>query len=368
MAQMRKAGAIPFALTNVSEACMWWESNNLVHGRSRNAYDTSRIVGGSSGGEACLLSASGSPIGIGSDIGGSIRMPAFFNGIFGHKPSKFIVSNEGQWPMPHDDQKPFLGIGPMSRFAVDLKPALKVMAAENAEKLKLDEPVDVSSVKIFYQTDDLGGNLTSPVDDSIRMAMNRVIDHFDTTSKTKPQRKQIRRLRKSTVLWMGNMKSPANANKFDSQLLNLKGRINPYWELAKWFIGQSNHTFIAIMTALTENAGVKYGSSKHQHLINEKKELLKEFETMLGTTGVFLYPTHPTVAPYHNEPIVRAFNFSYTGIINILGLPATACPLGLDQDGLPVGIQVVANVNQDRLCLAVAEELESVFGGFKEPV
>ncbi len=55
MAQMRKAGAIPFALTNVSEACMWWESNNLVHGRSRNAYDTSRIVGGSSGGEACLL-------------------------------------------------------------------------------------------------------------------------------------------------------------------------------------------------------------------------------------------------------------------------------------------------------------------------
>lgn len=55
IAQMRKAGAIPFALTNVSEACMWWESNNLVHGRSRNAYDTSRIVGGSSGGEACLL-------------------------------------------------------------------------------------------------------------------------------------------------------------------------------------------------------------------------------------------------------------------------------------------------------------------------
>lgn len=295
-------------------------------------------------------------------------MPAFFNGVFGHKPSKFIVSYEGQWPMPHDDQKSFLGIGPMSRFAVDLKPALKCMAAENAAKLNLDEPVDVSSVKIFYQTDDLGGNLISPVDESIRMAMDRVIEHFDKKSKTKPQRKQIRRMKKSTLLWMGNMKSPASADQFDSQLLNLKGRINPTVELMKWFIGQSNHTFIAIMTALTENAGVKYGSSKHQHLIKEKKELLKEFESMLGTTGVFLYPTHPTVAPYHNEPIVRAFNFSYTGIINILGLPATACPLGLDKDGLPIGIQVVGNVNQDRLCLAVAEELESVFGGFKEPV
>lgn len=294
-------------------------------------------------------------------------MPAFFNGIFGHKPSKFIVSNEGQWPMPHDDQKSFLGIGPMSRYAVDLKPALKVMAGENASKLNLDEPVDVSTIKIFYQTDDLGGNLTSPVDDVIKQAMNKVIDHFDTKSKTKPQRKQIRRLKKSTILWMGNMKSPASADQFDAQLLNLKGRINPYWELAKWFIGQSNHTFIAIMTAMTENSGVKYGSSKHQHLLNEKKELLKEFEMMMGTNGVFLYPTHPTVAPYHNEPIVRAFNFSYTGIINILGLPATACPLGLDIDGLPVGIQVVGNLNQDRLCLAVAEELEAVFGGFKEP-
>lgn len=294
-------------------------------------------------------------------------MPAFFNGIFGHKPSKFIVSNEGQWPMPHDDQKPFLGIGPMSRYAVDLKPALKIMAGENASKLNLDEPIDVNQIKIFYQTDDLGGNLTTPVEEAIKEALNKVIDHFDTKSKTKPQRKQIRRLKKSTILWMGNMKSPASADKFDSQLLNLKGRINPYLELAKWFIGQSNHTFIAIMTALTENSGVKYGSSKHQHFINEKKELIKEFEQMLGTTGVFLYPTHPSVAPYHNEPIIRAFNFSYTGIINILGLPATAVPLGLDKDGLPVGIQIVGNLNQDRLCLAVAEELESVFGGFKEP-
>lgn len=118
-------------------------------------------------------------------------------------------------------------------------------------------------------------------------------------------------------------KSPANADKFDAQLLNLKGRINPYWKLAKWFIGQSNHTFIAILTALTENAGVKYGSSKHQHLVNEKKELLKEFETVLGTTGVFLYPTHPTVAPYHNEPIVRALNFSDTLQMNAQQLHMT---------------------------------------------
>jgi len=85
---MCDAGAILLATTNTSELAMWWESHNYVHGRSKNPYDTSRIVGGSSGGEGAVLAAAASPMGLGSDIGGSIRMPAFFNGIFGHKPSK----------------------------------------------------------------------------------------------------------------------------------------------------------------------------------------------------------------------------------------------------------------------------------------
>jgi fatty acid amide hydrolase 2 len=88
---MKNAGAIHLAMTNVSEVCMWWESVNAVHGRSRNAYDGRRIVGGSSGGEGALISAAGSLVGIGSDIGGSIRMPAFFNGVFGLKPTPGIL-------------------------------------------------------------------------------------------------------------------------------------------------------------------------------------------------------------------------------------------------------------------------------------
>lgn len=88
VAMMRKAGAIPLAVTNVSELCMWWESSNNLYGRTNNPYDTTRIVGGSSGGEGSLITAAGTPFGIGSDIGGSIRLPSFFNGIFGHKPSK----------------------------------------------------------------------------------------------------------------------------------------------------------------------------------------------------------------------------------------------------------------------------------------
>ena len=98
VAAMKRAGGIMLAVTNVSELCMWMESNNKVYGRTSNPYHTGRTVGGSSGGEGCVVSAGGSPWGIGSDVGGSIRIPAFFNGIFGHKPSAGIVDNSGHVP------------------------------------------------------------------------------------------------------------------------------------------------------------------------------------------------------------------------------------------------------------------------------
>lgn len=134
IAQFREAGAIPFAITNTSEICMWWESVNCVHGRTSNPYDTNRIVGGSSGGEGksvasilcmkiifkfflgALQASAGSPFGVGSDIGGSIRMPAFFNGVFGHKPSQFVINNAGQHPSPYcHEQMAMLSTGPMCR-------------------------------------------------------------------------------------------------------------------------------------------------------------------------------------------------------------------------------------------------------------
>lgn len=88
---------------------------------------------------------------------------------------------------------------------------------------------------------------------------------------------------------------------------------------------------------------------------------------MLGEDGIFLYPTHPTAAPLHHEPLVKPFNFSYTAIINVLGLPATACPLGLNKQGIPIGLQAVGGLYQDHLTLAVAEELEKAFGGWVLP-
>ena len=139
---------------------MGMESSNNVYGRTNNPYHVGRTSGGSSGGEAAILAAGGSPMGIGSDIGGSIRIPAFFNGIFGHKPTTGIVSNIGQIPVAQGIMDTFLSTGPMSRYAEDLIPLMKVLLKPNLEKtnlLQLDNPIDLRNLKVYYMTND-GGN------------------------------------------------------------------------------------------------------------------------------------------------------------------------------------------------------------------
>lgn len=93
----------------------------------------------------------------------------------------------------------------------------------------------------------------------------------------------------------------------------------------------------------------------------------EELNLILGDDGILLFPSHSTPAPYHGQAILKPFNFSYTGIFNVLGNPVTQVPLGLGNCGVPLGIQVVAGRNHDRLTLAVAQELENLFGGWVPP-
>jgi fatty acid amide hydrolase 2 len=133
VARMRAAGLIPLCVTNTSEMCMWMESNNKLYGRSCNPYDLTRTVGGSSGGEAALIAAGGVPIGLGSDVGGSIRFPSFFNGIWGHKPSGGTVPNSGAIPAAMQQIQRFCQPGPLCRHAEDLFPLLKVLAGPDGQ-------------------------------------------------------------------------------------------------------------------------------------------------------------------------------------------------------------------------------------------
>ncbi|XP_075980348.1 fatty-acid amide hydrolase 2-A-like [Anticarsia gemmatalis] len=361
---LRQKGAIIIGLTNVPELCMWWESHNHIHGRTNNPYNTTRIVGGSSGGEGVSQAVAASSFGIGSDIGGSIRMPAYFNGIFGHKPSRNIVSNEGQFPIPDSELlNSFLSIGPMTRHAVDLKPIMKIISGENAKKLNLDEPVDIKKLKFFYQYSSKAP-LVDPVDPEIKAALKKVTEFLEEQHKLTAEEKQIPLLRKSMPIWLSNMKS---TKRFGQYIMKNDSISAICLEIVKNIFGLSPNTLIGLITSLIDHGGIKVGDAKYNHYRKLRDDLENIFTTMLGENGVFLYPTHPTTAPYHNEPLVRPFNFTYTSIINCLGLPSTTVPLGLSSEGLPIGIQVVANYNQDRICFAVAEELDRAFGGWVEP-
>ncbi|KAF5270725.1 hypothetical protein FQA39_LY01463 [Lamprigera yunnana] len=369
IARLKNVGGIPIALTNVSELCMWWESANTLHGRTNNPYDTNRIVGGSSGGEGCNQAAAGSMFGIGSDIGGSIRMPAFFNGVFGHKPSKGIVSQKGQYPIPISDiQKGMLGLGPICRRAEDLLPLFKIIVDKEAvKKLDLNKKVDLAKIKFYYQDTDIHNVMVSPINLEIKNLFKKINLHLRKAHKIETEKVTIDRLRNAVAMWMAGMK-PGIGPSFSEQLTNCNGSLNIPLELLKWCCRISKHTFIAILTAVCDKFTPPPEDPKHIYIAQERGALQKELSDLMGDNGVLLFPSHPTSAPYHNEPIIKPLNFIYTGIINVLSFPATHCPMGLDSQGLPIGIQVVANVNNDRLCFAVAEELEKAFGGWVPPI
>ncbi|XP_014681562.1 PREDICTED: fatty-acid amide hydrolase 2-like [Priapulus caudatus] len=365
--RLREAGAIPIGLTNCSELCMWWESSNVVYGRTNNAYDQTRIVGGSSGGEGCILSAAGSVVGIGSDVGGSIRMPAFFNGIFGHKPTSGIVSNGGQFPQATDKMVHFLVTGPMCRYAADLVPMLKVMAGPSGlSRLQLDSKVDLKSLTIYTMEDDGGCPVVSPVHPEIKAAQKRVADYFENEIGCTVKRVNLKLMKYSLQIWsamMASSDSPSFAQELSGYMLPEERRpVSCTLELFKWLMCSSSHTLPAIGLGLMENLA----------LVDEKAiamcaSLKNELSDMLGNNGVLLYPPHPLPAVYHNQPLFVMYNFAYTAIFNVLGVPVTQCPLGVGGEGLPIGVQVVGAQHNDHLTLAVAAEIERGFGGWVQP-
>lgn len=365
---MKESGAILLCVTNVSELCMWWESSNTIYGRTSNPYQTCRIVGGSSGGEGCIQSACGSPFGVGSDIGGSIRMPAFFNGIFGHKPTYGIVSNIGQEPVATGEAMEFLVSGPMCRYVQDLKPMLKVLAASNVHMLKLDEKVDVRKLRYFYVEDDGGSPLVTPVHSELKGAQKNVITHLEKAYGIKAKKITLKKLKFALPIYFAKLGSIEEAPTFCQELALKKGSINVWLEFIKWIFRISHHTLAGLFLGILEKLNAHHkASDDFPKLLTMCADLRNELKELLGEDGILLFPSHPTPAPYHSQPLFRPFNFVYTAIINVLLFPSTQCPLGLSSEGLPLGIQVVSNHYHDHLSLAVAAELEKAFGGWVCP-
>ena len=366
VARVRAAGAIPLGVTNVSELCMWYESNNRVYGRTNNPYDPSRIVGGSSGGEGAIIGAGGSPFGLGSDVGGSIRMPAFFNGVFGHKPTGGLVPGSGQYPRAKGAAARIVATGPLARRAEDLWPLLQILAGpdgldEGATPMALGDPAAVRLDRLtVVDVEDNGLNAVHP---ELRQAQRRVADALAAAG-ARIRRLRFPALRRSFEIWSATL-AAADGQKF-SVLLGNGRRTRGAVELAKWAVRRSPHTLPAIGLAMLERVN-DWVPSRAAHAIELGRALRRDLLDAIGDDGVMLYPSYVSPAPRHYKPLWPPFNFVYTAIVNAMELPATQVPLGLGTAGLPLGVQVIAGPARDHVSVAVALELERAFGGWVPP-
>eukprot|EP01012_Entosiphon_sulcatum_P028636 TRINITY_DN3469_c0_g1_i1.p1 TRINITY_DN3469_c0_g1~~TRINITY_DN3469_c0_g1_i1.p1 ORF type:complete len:558 (-),score=64.36 TRINITY_DN3469_c0_g1_i1:43-1695(-) len=376
--RLRAAGFVPLGVTNVSELCMWWESSNQVYGICCNPYDPSRIVGGSSGGEGAIIAACGAPVGLGSDIGGSIRIPACYNGVFGHKPTALLVPNAGQYPMPECKRRALNSPGPMARRAEDLFPLLSILAGPDPEDpldsclpLTLVPPstVDVGRLRVFSVTDPQLRWPAPRVSPVVRAAQRRVATALERSGAAVSHDHQFagdgRLLSDAFDMWAAAMHEAAD--KTFRELLEDGTPFNGLAELWRWAIGKSTHTLPAIGLALVEELPSRIAPARNQAMLAKVGVVREELERLLGSDGVLLFPGQPQTALRHHHPLRPRylFSFAYTALFNVLGLPATLCPCGLsDEDGLPVGVQVVAARGNDHLCLAVAQHLDTLGKGF----
>ncbi|KAJ4436871.1 hypothetical protein ANN_17003, partial [Periplaneta americana] len=386
---LRKAGAIPLLVSNTPEFCLGWETNNLVTGRTLNPYNSQKTCGGSSGGEGALIGSGASVIGVGSDVAGSIRVPAMYNGIFGHKPTpgKYIsryrstsmcdftfilfagyVSIDGHFPYATDANfHEYLAIGPIARYAEDLKCMLSVMAGEKASKLKLSEKVDLHSLKVYYMTDAGKSFVLLPVDQEIKKTVSTAAKHLNRKYGIPAKEVVIEEMGDSaetSISVFFGLQGIPNALE-DPQ--NPKESHNLFLELLKAIFGASKYSLSLLLFYLLQVTNVFIPKWRYNYYCGESKKLKKKFMDILGDNSVFLYPTHPTAAYYHNQVFFKTAGVMYTMLFNVLGLPSTHVPLGLNKEGMPIGIQVIAAPHQDRLCLAVAEALEKDFGGWIPP-
>lgn len=358
---LKDAGGILLAITNVPELNLWCETRCNVFGQTCNPYDTTRTVGGSSGGEASIIAACGSPFGIGSDIGGSVRMPAFYCGIYGHKPTTGLTPIRGISFRTGLEKNSMVCCGPMTKCAEDLDPFLRVLIGDKVKQLQLDSKVNLKELHVMY-AEESGDMRASSVTAETREIMLKAVRHLETISTYPVEKLDLVGFKSNFRIWRHWMTK--EGGNFARDVTNRQSEVNVWAELLRMVVGQSTHTLPVILklldTAIFPPENAEWAEST-------KEKLQDELMNKLGRNGVLLFPSHPFPASYHYSSFLRPYNFGYWAIFNVLGFPVTQVPLGISKEGLPLGIQVVAGPLQDHLCLAVARELEKAFGGWVAP-
>ncbi|XP_071875606.1 fatty-acid amide hydrolase 2-like isoform X2 [Bombus fervidus] len=363
VSMVRKAGAIVLLVSNTPELCLDWETSNRVTGTTRNPYDTNKVPGGSSGGEAALIGSAASIVGIASDVAGSARLPAMFCGIFGHRPTSGLVPTEGHKPYSHDESfTVYCTAGTMVRYADDLSLMMKIICQSEETRKKFEQKVCLKDMKFFYLEDCCA--VSDSIGKDVKQAMKKLRIHIETTYGLKVEKARLPAMKFNFN--MALLMLLVNLDDINDDI-KCVGSSRCLLEELKSICGMSRNTFSAVTYAVIKWVYHKLPENYQRKMFAKKDELKKQFEELLGDNGVLILPTFVSSAYYPHESHTNIFNFMYLTVANVLGMPATHCTMGFDKQGLPVGLQIMANAGNDHLTIAVAKEIDEAFGGWQPP-
>lgn len=375
LARLRAAGAIVTGQTNLSEMALWMECENVVYGRTSNPWDPTRTSGGSSGGEGAIVGAGGSPFGIGSDGGGSLRLPAGFCGVFTHKPSSGIVPLTGHYPMIDGvewkglgDWSRYFTLGPMTRRASDLHPLLELMAGQDgvdpsAIPFSISAPRAGSFTgrRVFVCEDMriLGG---SKVTEDVRRAVRSAARALQECG-AHVEEFEHRHFRRAMEIWTAIVSESGSPSL--EEVIGGGERLCLLREISEHIRGRPSHTLPSLALSAVERL-FKPSPESMQRRRSEAGALKAAIEATIGD-GVLLTPVYPTTAPKHGRSLLRPLDLGTTAIFNVLGLPVTVAPVCRDQAGLPMAVQIVGATGRDDVTLTAALRIEEAFGGWGRP-
>lgn len=373
--RVKAAGAVIAGKTNVPFALADWQSYNDIYGTTNNPWDLGRTPGGSSGGSAASLAAGYVALELGSDIGGSLRVPAHYCGVFAHKPTYGILPGRGQTPpgVPALPSTVDLAVvGPMARSAADLSLAMDVLAGPDeadaiAYSLNLPPP-RANALKDFRVLVIDNHPLISTAA-SVRGALDRTVQQLEKAG--------VRVARHSALL-----PDLALTSRIYMTLLMPIFTADIPLEAYK---GLSRTAAEIPPTADTIDAARGRGlAASHRDWIHADRirtGLREGWRQLFREFDVVLCPVMPTPAyPHDHSPDQRERTIDidgtassyqdqilWPGIATVIGLPATAIPIGSSPEGLPIGMQIMGPWLEDRTTLRFAELTEQEFGGFKPP-
>jgi Asp-tRNA(Asn)/Glu-tRNA(Gln) amidotransferase A subunit family amidase len=363
--RLRQAGAIILGVTNVPELLMAWETDNLLYGRTNSPWDLSRTPGGSSGGEAAAIAAGMSAGGVGSDGGGSIRVPAHFSGICGLKPTPGRIPATGHFPA---SAGPFalLGVvGPMARTVSDLKVLFEVMQGpDDGDPSAAPVPVrwpekdDLKRIRIGYFEDDERTPVTAETRAAVRTAADCLQRAGFAVEPFRPDGLELAR-----QLWwkiFGTAGGMVLGPMMRSPMMRIDdAQISPLLrQFSSWVAAEASHTGESLLDTWVQRDLVR------MRIFGQMRKY-----------PVLLCPVASIPAFRHGErswqvegKTVRYLDaWSYSEWFNLLGTPAAVVPVGKSPEGLPIGVQIVARPWEEELVLSVAAALEEHCGGWQPP-